>query len=120
MSSNRIAGRLFFLIDGKQYSVKAGVTYNLGKPKREGMSDASHEHFFKETPQIPFCSGDLIDKDTVDVEKFLELDGVTVTLELANGKTIVFRNAWHAGEGTISTEEANMPFKFEAKSAVEI
>lgn len=117
---NRVAGRLFFSIDGQQYSVKAGVTYNLGKAKRESMSSAAHKHFYKETPQVPSISGDLIDDGSIDVSKFLELDGVTITVELANGKTIVLRNAWQSGEGQVSTEESNISFKFEGESAEEI
>jgi len=117
---NRVAGRLFFSIDGQQYSVKAGVTYNLGRPKRESMSDASHKHFYKETAQVPHISGDLIDNGSVDVAKFLELDGVTITAELANGKTVVLRNAWQSSEGDVGTEESSLSFKFEGESAEEI
>ncbi len=117
---NRVAGRLFFSINGQQHSVKAGVTYNLGRPKRESMSDASHKHFYKESAQVPHISGDLIDNGSVDIATFLELDGVTITAELANGKTIVLRNAWQSAEGDVGTEESNVSFKFEGESAEEI
>jgi hypothetical protein len=117
---NRVAGRLFFKIDGQQYSVKAGITYNLGRPKRESMSDAEFNHYFKETAQVPSISGELIDKGDVDLAAFLELDGVTITAELANGKTIVLRNAWQTAEGETNTEESTVSFKFDGESAEEI
>jgi len=42
-----------------------------------------------------------------------------VTLQVANGKTIVLRNAWFAGEGTVQTEEGNIAVRFEGLSATE-
>ena len=41
----------------------------------------------------------------------------TVTIDLANGKSIVLRDAWFAGEGTGNTEEGNIAVRFEATSA---
>lgn len=120
MSNSRVAGRIFFKVDGQQYSVGASVTYNLGLPKRESGSDSSFEHYYKEKPQVPYVSGELLDRNSVDVAKFLALDEVTVTLEIANGKTIAFRDGWQAGEGEINAEEGMIGFKFEARSAEEI
>ncbi len=117
---NRVAGQIFFKVDGQQYSVKGGMTCNLGRPKREGKRDASYEHYYTEKPQVPFIEGEIIDRKDLDVAKFLDLDGVTVTLELANGKTITLRNAWQAGDGNGGTEEASIAFKLEGKSAEEV
>ncbi len=120
MSNNRVAGRIFFKVDGQQYSVKASITYNLGVAKRESMSDAAHEHFYKETAQVPYIAGELVDKNSVDVAMFLALDEVTITAELANNKTIVLRDAWQTGEGEVNAEEGMLGFKFEGKSAEEV
>jgi len=116
----KLAGKIYFSIDGQQYTVKAGVNYNLGAAKREAVSGADFSHHYKETPQVPFVEGSLFDKKDLAVTKFLELDGVTVTLELDNGKTIVYRNAWQSGEGTMNTDEGFLPFRFEAESAEEV
>lgn len=48
------------------------------------------------------------------------MDNATVTLELANGKMIVLRNAWFASEGTVQTEEGTIALRFEGISAEEI
>ena len=42
-------------------------------------------------------------------------DNVTVTLELIHGKTIVLANAWYAGEGTVTTEEAEIAVRWESR-----
>jgi hypothetical protein len=44
----------------------------------------------------------------------------TITLELANSKVIVLREAWNAAEGTGNTGEGNIPVRFEGMSAEEI
>ena len=55
------------------------------------------------------------------MEALVRGDNATVTLELVNGKTIVLSNAWFAGEGTVTTEEAEIAVRWESRSpAVEI
>jgi hypothetical protein len=117
---NRRSGTLFFKVDGAQYSAKGSFTYNLGEPKREAIVGADGVHGYKEMPQTPFVEGEITDSADLDVKTLLNLDGVTVTLELANGKVILLRDAWYAGDGNIGTEEANIQIRFEGISAEEI
>lgn len=118
--SGRVSGTIIFKVDGQQYSVFAGISYSLGRAKRESFTDSAHEPHYKEVGQVPFIAGELIDKNSVDVAKFLEVDEVTITAELANGKTIVLRDAWQVGEGEVNAEEGKIPFRFEGKSAEEL
>lgn len=118
--SNKIAGIVFVKVDGQQLQVKANVSYNLGLPKREPIIGHDGVHGYKELPQIAFIEGEITDKKDLDLKKFLSIDGASVTAQLANGKTIVLRQAWNASEGTGSTEEGAIPFRFEAKSGEEI
>ena len=41
-------------------------------------------------------------------------------MELANGKVVLLRDAWYAGEGNVGTEEANIQVRFEGLSGEEI
>lgn len=116
----KIAGLIFIKVDGVQYRAKGNYTYNLGKPKREGVAGADGVHGYKETPQIPFIEGEITDSKDLDLSKFLEIDGATVTLELGNGKVILLRDAWNASEGTGNTEEGNISVRFEGMSAEEV
>jgi hypothetical protein len=118
--SNRVAGLVFVKVDGVQIKVKANVSYNLGLPKREAMVGHDGTHGYKELPQIAFIEGEQTDSKDLDLKKYLQVDGATVTAQLANGKTIVLRQAWNASEGTASSEEANLPFRFEGLDAEEI
>lgn len=117
---NRRAGILFFKIDGAQYDAKGNWTYNLGAPKRETILGADAVHGYKEMPQAPYIEGEITDRGDLDVAALLELDGVTVTLELANGKTVVLRDAWYVADGNIQTEEANIQVRLEGPGAEEV
>lgn len=120
MSSQRRAGIVYVKVNGEIHDAKGNFRYNLGKPKREAIVGADGVHGYKETPQVAFIEGEITDRGNLDLEKLLTLDNATATLELANGKVIVLRDAWYAGEGDVNTEEANIQFRLEGKSAEEI
>jgi len=56
----------------------------------------------------------------LDLKALQETTEATVVLELANGKSIILREAWYAGEGTVSTQEGNIAARFEGISAEEL
>lgn len=114
MAQNRVGGIIFLKIDGRQYNAKGNFTYNLGKPMREAVVGADRVHGYKETPQVAFVEGELTDSADLDLSTLVNSDGVTVTLELANGKVIVLNRAWFAGEGSGNTEEGNIAVRFES------
>lgn len=117
---NRRSGTIFFKVDGAQHDAKGSFTYNLGAPKREAMTGSDAVHGYKETPQVAFIEGEITDRAELNLQALLTLDGVTVTLELANSKTILLRDAWYAGDGNVQTEEANIQVRFEGRSAEEV
>lgn len=116
----RVGGIIFIKVDGVQLQAKGNFTYNYGKPKKEGVVGADKVHGYKEAPQIPFVEGAITDAGDLSLENILAISDATVTLELANGKIGVWRNAWFAGEGSGTTEEGEIAVKFEALSAEEI
>ncbi|MFP3943815.1 MAG: phage tail tube protein [Alphaproteobacteria bacterium] len=118
--SNRRAGIIFLKINGRQHDARGNFTYNLGVPKREAIVGADGVHGHKEMPKAPFIEGEITDRGDLDVEALQRLDDVTVTLELANGKVILLRNAWYAADGDAQTEEANIQVRFEGLSAEEV
>lgn len=117
---NRIGGVISLKINGEMYFAKGDFTYNIGKPKKEGVVGSDRVHGYKETPQIPFIEGEITDRAEMSLEDLLNTDDATITLELANGKVIVLREAWYANEGTGNTGEGNIPVRFEGKSAEEV
>jgi hypothetical protein len=119
--SNRIGGIITFKVDGAQFAAKGNFTYNLGGYKREGVTGSDGTvHGYKESRIIPFVEGEITDTYDTDIPTLISLTNSTVTLDLANGKSIVFRNAFYAHEGTGNTEEGNFPVRFEATDAEEV
>ncbi|MEX2630030.1 MAG: phage tail tube protein [Tistlia sp.] len=118
--SNRRGGIIYFAIDGTQYDAKGNFTYNLGAGKREAIVGADAVHGYKETPQVARIEGEITDSSELALSALIALDGVTVTLELANGKVVVLREAWYAADGDGQTEEGNLQVLFHGKSAEEV
>jgi hypothetical protein len=111
----RLGGIISVKVDGKIYQAKGAFTYNPGIPLRTPIMGSDSQHGFKEEPQPGFIEGEFTDSNTLDVPNLLKLQNVTVTIELANGKMFVLRNAYYAGEGTTSTDEGNIGVRFEGR-----
>lgn len=118
--SQRRAGILYLKINGTLMDAKGNFTYNLGRGKREAIIGATKVTGYKEMPQAAFIEGELTDSRNLDLNALLNLDDATATVELANGKVIVLRNAWYAGEGNVQTEEGNIQFRVEAERGEEV
>jgi hypothetical protein len=119
--TNRRSGIVFVKKSGRLIEAKGNWTYNLGQPKREAIVGANGETIgYKETGQVPYIEGEIVDNRDLDVVALLNTKGDTVTLELANGKVISLYEAWWAADGVIGTEEANIQARFEGLRAEEI
>lgn len=116
----RVGGIIEVKANGELYSAKGSWTYNLGRPKRESIVGSDAVHGYKEMPQVPFIEGAVTDRNDLDLTSLLELSDATVTLQLANGKIIVLRNAVFAADGNVTTEEGEVEVRFEGQSAEEV
>ncbi|MBU1610336.1 MAG: phage tail tube protein [Proteobacteria bacterium] len=116
MSTNRQAGVFFVKINGEVVSAKGEFTFGGDNSKREGMVDESGTVVgYKETPQLPFIEGAIFDLSSTDSDAIKALDGCTVSVQLANGKTKALSDAWYAHDGNQSTGEGTLPVRFEGK-----
>lgn len=120
MASQRVGGIIELKVNGSIYPAKGNFTYNLGRNRREGVVGADTVHGYKETPQIPFIEGEITDRADMSLTDLLTLKDATAYLRLANGKLVVLKDAWYAGEGTGNTEEGNIAFRLEGMSAEEV
>ena len=118
--SQRRAGIFYLKVDGKIYDAKGNFTYNLGKPKREAIVGADQIHGYKEMVTVPFIEGELTDSLGLSLDALNKITDSTVTISLANGKTVVLHHAWMASEMNVQTEEGNIAIRFEGLSADEV
>jgi hypothetical protein len=120
MANQRVAGLIQVQVDGEIYDAKGSWSYNLGRPKREAVIGADGVHGFKETPQPAMIEGALTDRGTLDLAALATGRDLTVSLTLGNGKLIVLRDAWFAGEGTGTSEEGEVAVRWEGANAEEV
>jgi len=120
MADQRRAGLIQVQINGEIADAKGSFSYNLGRPKRDALIGSDGVHGFKETPQVAMIEGVITDRGSLDVAALVSGTNQTVTLTLGNGKVIVLRDGWFAGEGTASSEEAEVPVRWEGANGEEI
>jgi hypothetical protein len=116
----RVGGIIRFTIDGAQYRAKGNFSYMIGNPKREAIIGSDGVHGYKETPQAPFIEGTITDSASLSLSDLTSITDSTVILTLANGKSVVLRDAFYASEGEASTEAGEIKVRFEGISAEEM
>ena len=120
MPDQRVGGIIQFQIDGEVQQAKGSFTYGLGIPKREAVVGSDVVHGYKETPVVAFIEGEITDSQTTNLRSLASITGATVTLDLANGKMVVLRSAWYAGDAIGNTDEGNIDVRFEGSGAEEV
>ena len=118
--NRRVGGILFLKIDGELFQAKGEFTYNVNPTKRESVVGHDTVHGFKEEPKMIFVEGSITDSDTLDLQSFQAIRDATLTLELANGKVIVLREAFYAADGDVTSSEGEIQVRFEAISGEEV
>jgi hypothetical protein len=120
MANNRIAGVAFVKFDGRQLPIRGNWKVGFNKLKREGIAGQDRVHGYKEMPDVPFIEGDVSTTEDVSLPVLLSITDATVTIEIANGKAYVLRNAWTANGYEIETEEGKLGVRFEGMEIDEI
>lgn len=120
MANRRVGGILFLKVNGELFQAKGEFTYNINPVKRESVVGQDTVHGFKEEPKVQFIEGAITDSDELDLEKFQLIRDATVTLELANGKIIVLREAFYAADGDVTSSEGEIQVRFEGIRGEEV
>jgi hypothetical protein len=120
MADQRRAGLIQLQVQGQIFDAKGNFSYNLGQPKRETMIGSDGVHGFKETAQAAFIEGAITDSGTLDLKSLATGKDLTITLTLGNNKVIVLKDAWYSHDGTASTEDAEIPVRWDGSNANEV
>lgn len=115
-----VGGTIYVRIGGEQQWAAGDWEYTLGLRKREPVMLTDRLAGYAETPQTAMLKGTVIDHDGLDVAALLRLTDATITLDLANGKSVVFTQATQTGEGTIKANSGEIAVEFTAVSAEEV
>jgi len=112
-TTNRLAGIAYLSVDGKQYMLAGDFAYSPSKVSRETLVGQDTVHGYSEKPHQGMMSGTLRDAGGLTVADLNAMTNVTVTAELANGKTIVGRNMWTVEVQEVKTADATIDVKWE-------
>lgn len=116
---NRLAGTAYLSVDGVSYMLSGDFEYSPSTVSRETLVGMDQVHGFSEKPIAGHISGTLRDSGGLSVASLNAMNNVTVTAELANGKTIVGRNMWTVESQTVKSADATIEVKFEGMAVSE-
>lgn len=112
-NTNRIGGVAYLTINGQSYMLAADLTYSPVSVKRETKTGEDHVHGYTESPTAPFISATLRDAGNLTVADFNSMTKELITLELANGKTVVGRDMWTVEAQEVKTAEGTFDVRWE-------
>lgn len=116
MSAQRRGGIIQIQVNGVIQDAYGEFEYDLGHPKRSPIEGVGSINGFTEKPKVAYVKGTITDRGTLDLGALVDTTDATVTLLLANGKTIVLRDAWYQGDGTGKTNEGEVDLEFASSS----
>jgi uncharacterized protein YycO len=120
MADNLIAGFAYITIDGRSYAIAGEGNYRVSTNKRETLIGQDGVHGYAETPTAGMISWKGRDSGSLSITALNDAVDVTVQLELANGKNVIARNAWRAGDPIeVASEDASFQVQFEAADVTE-
>jgi len=119
-TTNRLAGTAFIAVDGQTYMLAGDLAYSPSGVTRETLSGQDGVHGYGEKPKPGSISGTLRDAGGLSVKSFNAMTNVTVTLELANSKTVLGRNMWTVDALEVKTAEGTFEVKWEGFSVEEV
>lgn len=109
----RIGGTIEVQANGQILNAVGSFDFNLGLPKREYKVGPDRPHGYTEMPQIGWIEGSIRDGQDIKLTDIGNLVDATVTIVLANGKTIMCSEAVYCADGKGETEEGTFEFKVE-------
>lgn len=109
--AKKIAGTCYVNVDGTQLVVKGSIETPLNKVVRETVLPG----YYKETELTPYVSLTAIFTEDFPLKVLQDGTEMTVTCELANGKTYVLSDAYLAGDATYNADEGEATLRFEGK-----
>ena len=118
-NTNRLAGTAYLSVDGQTYMVAGDISYDPSTIARETIIGQDRVHGYAEKPKAGSISATLRDAGGLRVADFNAMTNVTVTIELANGKTVVGRNMWTVDAIEVKTAEGSFEVKWEGPSVEE-
>lgn len=118
-TTNRLAGTASVTVDGVTIMVAGNFKYSPSTVKRETLIGMDGPHGYKETPIAGFIACQVRDSGGTTVSDYNSQTNVTVTAELANGKTIIGSGLWSVESQEVDSGDAVFDVRWEGLSVTE-
>lgn len=118
--SKRSAGIIYVKQDGEQIPARGKFTYKLSGEKKEYGDNADGSGYFTGKAEHGFIKGTLTNYNSIDHETLKNGEGVTVTLELGNGKVITAKDAVQVDAMEGDSETGEIPIEWNSDTVQEI
>ena len=115
----RSGGTIFLKLDGNQIEVAGDFAYQLSTENLEVVDNLDGSIGINGVPTHGFISGSIRNYNHTNLGELRTYIG-NVTLELANGKTVVAPNAVQTDAMEVNTTTGEVPIRFAAERVEEI
>jgi len=112
-TTNRLAGIAYLSVDGQRYMLAGDLAYKVSTITRETMTGQDAVHGYAEKPTAGSISATIRDSGGLSVAAFNAMTNVSLTAELANGKTIIGQGLWTVEAQEVKTAEGTFEVKWE-------
>ncbi|MDR2390912.1 MAG: phage tail tube protein [Planctomycetota bacterium] len=116
----RVAGIIFVKIDGEQVPARGSFEFRLSGVQNETVDNADGTTGIGGAFHGGYIKGTLSNYNSIDLRKFREMEGVTVTLELANDKVVIAKDAYQVDEMAVNVETGEAPIQFDSDNVEEM
>ena len=118
--AQRIAGIAFLKVNGAIYPCRGNLTVSPSTVERAMLAGQDFIHGYSELPRVPAISGDISLDPALSMDDVERAVDVTVTAELANGKTYVLRQAACTSALDLNTRDGTVRVTFQGISCDEL
>lgn len=110
----KVAGTVYFKVDGEQLEVTGAVEAPTTNSTRESLRPG----FFSETDRVPYLKVDALFTPGFPMKKLQDATSMTVTAEFKNGRTYVLSEAYQVGEPVVSGDDGKIQLQFDGVAGV--
>lgn len=109
-------GMVSVKVNGATYRAKGDFTFALGGKKNTTIMGPTGPTGYKVEHVVSYVAGKVAFDTTIDLKDFMNIKGATVDLELEMGTIITWKDAFYAGDRSVTVQEGEIDFRMESES----
>lgn len=120
-NSKPIGGTGTVRVNGNRIPFRGDLTWNFQTAQKKGVAGRDSDvHGFTTDPVVPYIEGDFTWDGGVTTKQLEAIVNGTVAVLLQDGRQLILRGAWVAGEITPNLDEGKCKLKFEGVDGEEV